>query len=73
MNTKTAEFLSKYQSQLPLNALSELKEIFEELNFLETVFGANPCTISLIDEKGNYVKANAQMLKLVNIPKEKFL
>lgn len=73
MSINREAFLKKYQSQLSSDALSELKNIFSEMNFLQTAFDANPCTISLIDEKGQYVNANVEMLKLVNTTKEKFL
>jgi PAS domain S-box-containing protein len=63
MNTtkSVSEFIEKYKNQLSTEAIKDLKSIDTDFSYLEKIFEYNPCTISLVDENGVYLKTNQSM------------
>jgi signal transduction histidine kinase len=70
---KFEDFLLKYQSFLPEEAVKDAEQLKHQFSYLSKAFDESPCTLALIDSNGYYINANKSLLDLVRLPKEKFI
>lgn len=65
MKSKLENFINKYSKNLPTEALDELNLIRKECDYHTNIFNNTPCSISLLDNDGVYLKANPKLMEIV--------
>lgn len=70
MKQQLENFIEKYKSYLPPEAVVDLNSLKCQSSYLETTFDESPCTISLISQDGHYLNVNSKMLQTLNRSRE---